>query len=85
MQKSGNPTSPVRLLIVPISFVSDHVETLAEIDLEARALAQELGVGQFELMPALNDSPQFIRALAELVLARVGASDSPPVEGQRAG
>ncbi|PYV13402.1 MAG: ferrochelatase [Acidobacteria bacterium] len=82
---SGNPTSPVRLLIVPISFVSDHVETLAEIDLEARALAQELGVGQFELMPALNDSPQFIRALAELVLARVGASDSPPVEGQRAG
>ena len=63
-----------RLLVVPVSFVSDHVETLAEIDLEARALGSSLGIGQFELMPALNDSPRFIQALAELVLARVANS-----------
>jgi len=65
---SGTP----RVLVIPISFVTDHVETLAEIDIEARALAAQLGIAQFELMPALNDSPTFIRALAELVLARLG-------------
>jgi len=61
-----------RLLVIPISFVTDHVETLSEIDIEARAEAQRLGLGQFEMMPALNDSPQFIRALAELVRREVG-------------
>jgi len=60
-----------RVLVVPISFVTDHVETLAEINIEARHLAQQLGIGQFELMPALSDSPTFIRALADLVVAQV--------------
>jgi ferrochelatase len=60
------------LLVVPVSFVSDHVETLGEIDIEARALAGQLGVRRFELMPALNDSPKFIQALAEMVRAQVG-------------
>ncbi len=64
------------LLIIPIAFVSDHVETLHEIDIEARALAQSLGIREFGTMPALNDSPTFIRALADLVLKAVG------VEGQ---
>ncbi len=61
-----------RLLVIPISFVTDHVETLSEIDIEARAEAERLGLGQFEVMPALNDSPQFIRALGELVRREVG-------------
>jgi protoporphyrin/coproporphyrin ferrochelatase len=56
-----------RVLVIPISFVTDHVETLYEIDIEARALAGKLGIRQFEVMPALNDSPTFIRALTELV------------------
>ena len=60
-----------RVLVVPISFVTDHVETLAEINIEARELAEHLGIAQFELMPALNDSPTFIRALADLVLTRI--------------
>jgi ferrochelatase len=59
------------ILVIPIAFVTDHVETLHEIDLEARAEAKKLGLGQFELMPALNNSPLFIRALAELVLRTV--------------
>jgi protoheme ferro-lyase len=63
-----------RVLVIPISFVTDHVETLAEIDIEARALACQVGIRQFELMPALNDSPTFIRALADLVLAQVDRS-----------
>ena len=59
-----------KVLVVPISFVTDHVETLYEIDIEARKHAAQAGITNFELMPALNDSPKFIRALAELVRAR---------------
>lgn len=54
--------------IVPISFVSDHVETLGEIDHEARHEAAELGIERFEMTSGLNDSPTFIAALAELVM-----------------
>jgi ferrochelatase len=59
--------------IVPISFVSDHVETLGEIDHEAREEATELGIQQFEMTVGLNDSPMFIAALAELVVSALGA------------
>ncbi|HKW97507.1 MAG TPA: ferrochelatase [Bryobacteraceae bacterium] len=62
-----------RVLVVPISFVSDHVETLHEIDIEHRAQARELGIAQFHMMPGLNDSPAFIKALAGLVRRRVCA------------
>ena len=55
--------------IVPISFVSDHVETLGEIDHEARGEARRLGIEQFEMTSGLNDSATFIRALAELVIS----------------
>jgi ferrochelatase len=60
------------MLVIPISFVSEHVETLHEINIEARAEATKLGVRQFEMMPALNDSPRFIAALADLVLRAAG-------------
>jgi len=58
--------------IVPISFVSDHVETLGEIDHEARAEARRLGIRKFEMTSGLNDSPTFIAALADLVGAAIG-------------
>ncbi len=57
--------------VVPISFVSDHVETLGEIDHEAREEAAALGITRFEMVPGLNDSPRFIAALADLVLNAV--------------
>ena len=60
------------LCVVPIAFVSDHVETLGEIDHEARALARSLGIRQFEMTAGLNDSPCFIAALADLVLEAIG-------------
>lgn len=66
-----------RVLVVPVAFVSDHVETLSEINIEARALAARLGLGQFELMPALNESPTFIRALAGLVHQELRSGGSP--------
>jgi ferrochelatase len=55
------------VVVVPISFVSDHVETLHEIDIEHREQALELGIEDFRMVPGLNDSPRFIGALAELV------------------
>lgn len=58
------------VLVVPVSFVSDHLETLSEINIEARHEAASLGIRQFETMTGLNDSPKFIQALAELVLAK---------------
>jgi ferrochelatase len=60
--------------IVPISFVSDHVETLGEIDHEAREEAVRLGIKRFEMMSGLNDSPTFIAALADLVGTIVDAA-----------
>jgi ferrochelatase len=53
--------------VVPVAFVSDHVETLGEIDHEARELARRLGITQFEMSAGLNDSQKFIRALGQIV------------------
>ncbi len=61
-----------RVLVIPISFVSDHVETLHEIAIEGRELAERRGFHRFECTSGLNDSPKFIAALADLVLKQVG-------------
>ena len=58
--------------VVPVAFVSDHVETLGEIDHEMRAIAGRLGITQFEMSAGLNDSPRFISALGQLVLEALG-------------
>ena len=58
-------------LIIPISFVTDHIETLHEINIEVRKEAVQLGIEQFEIMPALNDSPKFIQCLKDLVLSNI--------------
>ena len=65
-QLAGNGVK--NLLIVPLSFVSDHIETLHEIDIEYSKKAWELGIAKFARMPSLNSSPRFIEALAALVL-----------------
>jgi len=56
------------LLVVPLSFVSDHIETLYEIDIQYAEEARELGITDFRRAPSLNSSPRFIECLAELVL-----------------
>ena len=61
-----------RVLLIPISFLTEHIETLHEINIEAREQADSLGIHDFHMMPALNDSPLLIRALADLVLRSVG-------------
>ena len=62
------------LLVVPISFVSEHIETLQEVDIEYRELAEESGIENFQRVPALNTHPVFIDSLANLV---VEALDAP--------
>ena len=57
------------VVVVPVGFVSDHVEILFDLDIRARARADELGM-RLERPPALNDDPVFIEALAELVRGR---------------
>ena len=61
-----------RVLVIPVSFLTEHIETLHEINIEAREQAESSGISQFLMMPALNDSPLLIRALADLVLRSVG-------------
>lgn len=63
-----------QMLVIPIAFVTEHIETLHEINMEAREEAERLGVEQFEMMPALGDSSRFIAALADLVLGAVGVN-----------
>jgi ferrochelatase len=55
------------LVVVPISFVSEHIETLEEIDIEYREIATEAGITNFRRVPALDTTPAFIQGLANLV------------------
>jgi protoporphyrin/coproporphyrin ferrochelatase len=68
------------ICVVPISFVSDHVETLGEIDHEGRELAKKLGIERFEMTLGLNDSPTFINSLTELVTTALGIRSGHAVD-----
>ncbi len=59
--------SKKHLLIIPISFVSDHIETLYELDIEYRHVAEKVGIENYIVMEGLNDSEIFINALKEVV------------------
>jgi len=61
-----------RVLAVPVSFVSDHIETLHELDIEYGNLAAELGIAEFQRAESLNVHPKFIAALADIALGPVG-------------
>jgi ferrochelatase len=59
------------ILVIPIAFVSDHIETAHELDIELREIAEHNGVTEFHVMEGLNTSPLFIDALEELVLSEL--------------
>ncbi|MGA2096809.1 MAG: ferrochelatase [Candidatus Acidiferrum sp.] len=65
------------MLVVPISFVTEHIETLHEINIEAREDAKKAGVEIFRMMPAVGDSPLFIAALKDLVLRAISSAPDP--------
>jgi len=58
-------------MVVPISFVTEHIETLHEINIDGRLDAKKAGIERFRMMPAVGDSPAFIGALRDLVLRAV--------------
>jgi len=64
------------MLVVPIAFASDHLETLFEVGIEFRHLAKEAGVEQFEVTEGLNYSEKFIDALAQLVFHKIENFDA---------
>ncbi|KAJ2780228.1 hypothetical protein H4R18_003580 [Coemansia javaensis] len=61
------------LIVVPIAFTSDHIETLFELDIECREVAHAAGITQFLRAEALNAHPPFIDALAALVKEHIDA------------
>lgn len=63
------------LLMVPLSFVSDHIETLYEIDIQYAEEAKELGIEHFRRSPSLNTSSLFIDCLADLVHKTVSSEE----------
>ncbi|MDL2718049.1 MAG: ferrochelatase [Acidobacteriota bacterium] len=56
-----------QVLVVPVAFVSDHVETLYEIRLLFGGEAARLGIPHYAVAEGLNDHPEFIRGLADVV------------------
>jgi ferrochelatase len=64
-----------QVLVVPIAFVTDHVETLYEIDQLFGEAAQKAGIPQFRRTPGLNSRPTFLRGLAEIVRSVPGFWD----------
>jgi protoporphyrin/coproporphyrin ferrochelatase len=65
------------LVVVPISFISEHIETLQEIDMEYREVASEAGIENFRRVPALNTYPKFINDLGDMVIEALKAT---PIE-----
>jgi ferrochelatase len=55
------------VLLVPLGFVSDHLETLYDLDIVLKKKAFDLGLN-FQRAPSLNDSPRFIEALTEVII-----------------
>ncbi|GFR94006.1 ferrochelatase [Elysia marginata] len=67
------------ILLVPIAFTSDHIETLFELDLEyAEELASEVGVKNIRRAASLNDNPIFIEAMADIVKTHIDSGVSCP-------
>ena len=64
----------VAVLVVPIAFVSEHTETLVELDVEYRDLARRVGVPGYYRVPTQNTDPGFIAALAGLVRRSLGCA-----------
>lgn len=57
-----------QVLVYPIAFVSDHIETLQELGMEYRQLAEASGITHYRVVPALNNHPMLIETLRDLVL-----------------
>lgn len=66
----------VPIVILPIAFVSEHSETLVELDIEYKELAAEKGVSCYERVPALGVHESYIKGLAKICLQAVAGKTS---------
>jgi protoporphyrin/coproporphyrin ferrochelatase len=62
------------MIIVPIAFVSEHIETLVELDVEYKEIADKLGV-KYNRVPALTEDAKFIECLSDMVINTVKSED----------
>lgn len=67
------------MVVIPVAFASDHLETLFELGIEYRHVATEAGVERFEITTGLNDSPLFVDALTQLVFEKMGVGRNTEV------
>ena len=58
------------IVLVPIAFVSEHSETLVELDIEYKKLAQDNGCNQYTRIPALGINEDFIKTMSELIIKK---------------
>jgi ferrochelatase len=72
IRRAGGDGVPV--VVAPISFVSEHSETLVELDLDYRHLAEASGVPTYHRVPTVGTNPSFIQALAHLVRRAPGGA-----------
>lgn len=79
IRRAGHEAKGV--IVVPIAFVSEHSETLVELDIEYAHLAREAGVADYRRVPAVATAPEFIEGLADLVEAAL-AGDGPVTCGR---
>lgn len=64
------------VLVVPVAFTSDHIETLFEIGIEYAEDAEKAGISDFRYTEGLNGSPTFIRAMADIVSSHLDAKEN---------
>jgi ferrochelatase len=69
-----------KMVVVPVSFVSEHIETLEEIDMEYAELAAECGVTQWERVPTIGLDGEFIDDLASAVIEALPKMDEQPLQ-----
>lgn len=72
------------VVLVPLAFVSEHSETLVELDIEYRALGDERGCPAYVRVPTVSANKAFIDGLAAVV-ARIGAEDAPAIMSETGG
>ncbi|MBI1244628.1 MAG: ferrochelatase [Alphaproteobacteria bacterium] len=77
VKRAGRDRVPA--VVVPVAFVSEHSETLVELDIEYRKLAEDAGVPYYTRVPAVSAHPEFIRGLAEIARALVRKPPAVPV------
>lgn len=69
------------VLVIPIAFVTDHIETAFELNVEVRHMAEGFGIRHYEVTDGLNSHPEFIAALAESTAAQLRLNGGPLLNG----